>query len=190
LTVFFLHRGGLVYYGGFIGAAVGVWLFARAHAMPVLGLYDFVVTSVPLAHAFGRVGCLLNGCCFGRPWSGPLAIRYPAESLPWWRHLEDGLIDAGAARSAAVHPVPLYETAFNLLLYAGLVVLYRRRPRAGVTAACYLLAYPAWRFGIEFLRGDPRLMLGPLTVSQATSLALLGVGTAVLLRALRRRARE
>jgi phosphatidylglycerol---prolipoprotein diacylglyceryl transferase len=184
-AVFFFHEGGLVYYGGFIGAAVALPVFARLRGLSVLALYDFVVTSVPLAHALGRIGCFLNGCCFGRPWDGCVAVRFPDGTLPWWAHVEAGWIPRTALRSAAVHPVQLYEAAFNLLLYGLLVVGYRRRPRDGMLTALYLFLYPAARFGFELLRGDTRPAWAGLSLGQWTSIALVLAGLAVL-RAARR----
>jgi phosphatidylglycerol---prolipoprotein diacylglyceryl transferase len=178
-AVFFVHEGGLVYYGGFIGVALALPVFARRRGVSVLALYDFVVTSLPLAHALGRIGCFLNGCCFGRPWGGCAAVRFPHGTLPWWAHVDAGLIPRTALCSAAVHPVQLYEAACNLLLYGLLVALYRRRPRDGMLTALYLVLYPAARFGLEALRGDARPTWASLSLGQWISLALMLTGLAV-----------
>jgi len=73
-----IWNGGLIYYGGFVAAALAVVIFARVHKQNLLSVLDFVATSVPLAHAFGRVGCFLNGCCHGIVHQGLLSVRYPA----------------------------------------------------------------------------------------------------------------
>jgi phosphatidylglycerol:prolipoprotein diacylglycerol transferase len=186
VSVFFINEGGLIFYGGFLGGLAAVAVFAKTHGESVLSLYDFAVTSVPLAHAFGRVGCLMNGCCFGRVCEGFPGVRFPADSLPWYYHTVRGQIGAGARHSLPVHPVQLYEAALNLVLYVILLVVYHRRRRAGVAAATYLLLYPVVRFSLEFWRGDDRMHLFGLTVAQALSLAFLAGGGILMLGVLRR----
>jgi phosphatidylglycerol:prolipoprotein diacylglycerol transferase len=105
------------------------------------------------------VGCFLNSCCYGKPTS--LAI---------------GVAAAGATR----HPVPLYEAAFNLLLYLVLVRRYLRPRVGGEVFGLYLGAYGAWRFAAEFLRGDERLAWFGLTGAQWLSLGVAAAGLAVL----------
>jgi phosphatidylglycerol:prolipoprotein diacylglycerol transferase len=156
-ALFRLDRGGLIYYGGVAGGALAVAVLARVRREPLLRLGDFVITALPLGHAFGRVGCFLNHCCFGRE-AGP----------PW------GVAPFGVAEL----PVPLYEAAANLLLYGVLLWQWRRHEarRPGRVLALYLLAYPPVRFFLEFLRGDPRQMWGRFTAAQALSLGLFAVG--------------
>lgn len=171
-----IDRGGLIYYGGVIAATVAVVVFARVRKQDWRELFDFVATALPLAHAFGRAGCFLNGCCHGIPWDGPLAVRFPYDSPAGQRQFEQGLIHGPSDGTLPVHPVQLYEAAFNLALYAFLVWLYRRRTRAGTTAAAYLILYPIGRFLMEFLRGDERLPFLGVTAAQAVSLGLLAAG--------------
>lgn len=176
LRILFIWEGGLIFYGGFIGAVVAVALFARRHQMAILDLFDFAFTSLPLAHAIGRIGCFLNGCCFGGlcgRWPG---VRFPADSLPWQRHLEQFLISPQSSHSLAVHPVQLYETLINLLIYPLLLLVYRCRRRHGVVIATYLVAYPVGRFTLEYLRGTERLYLGAFSAAQMLSFALFAGG--------------
>jgi phosphatidylglycerol:prolipoprotein diacylglycerol transferase len=166
--ILYIRHGGLVFYGGAIGAAFGLMVFARARRDSVPGLLDFAVSGLPLGHAIGRVGCFLNGCCYGTP-----------TSLPWGVHVE------GACR----HPTPLYETAANLAVYAALLRLGSRKQRDGQVLAAYLVLYPVGRFLIEFLRGDQRLHWIGLNVAQETSLVLFALGIALWLK-LRRSGRN
>jgi phosphatidylglycerol:prolipoprotein diacylglycerol transferase len=190
-SVFRIDQGGLVFYGGFVGAALAIWGLARFRRESVWGLYDFVVVSVPLAHAFGRVGCFLNGCCYGRVCEGFPRVSFPAASLPWSDHLRARLIQQFDSHSLPVHPVQLYSAAVNLLIYLGLVWLYRRRPGAGVTTAAYVLAYALARFALEFLRGDQQMdAVGPLDAAQLVSLLLAALGAALLVFHRRRRKRQ
>jgi len=160
--VFRVDQGGLIYYGGFLGAVLVLALFAQAHHERLAAFADFVITALPLGHALGRIGCFLNGCCYGRP--------TPAG----WRFWTGGLDRV---------PVQLYEAVFNLAVYAFLTWFYvnRRRGRQGMVLALYLLTYPVGRFLLEFLRGDERLQWGPFTAAQVISLSLLAIGFAVLL---------
>lgn len=157
--VFRIDQGGLIFYGGFIAAALGVVVFARMRKLPLLTVGDFTVSALPLGHAFGRTGCFLNGCCYGAPTDLPWAV-YTAEAMR--------------------HPVQLYETVFNLTLYAVLHLVLRRQ-RPGQVIAVYLLAYGAWRFGIEFLRGDDRLRTGGLDAAQLISIGLVMIGAGLAL---------
>ncbi len=186
-----IDRGGLVYYGGFAASVVAVFLFARARQVDTRRLFDFLATSVPLAHAFGRVGCFLNGCCHGTV-SGLfcLGVRFPYNSLPWHRQLDlrekmvprissTGLLGAHDSMAMPIHPVQLYEAAFNLALYALLVWGYRRWRRAGTTASVYLVLYGIGRLLLEVLRGDERLPAwGPLNIAQTVSLCSVIAGIA------------
>ena len=165
LEIIRIYRGGLVFYGGLIGAAAGVVGVARARREPLLPMADLAVSALPLGHTIGRIGCFLNGCCYGSP-----------------TDCACGVFVEGALR----HPTQLYEAAFNGAVYLLVFILFLRRPKPGTVLACYLLAYPPGRFAIEFLRGDPRIHWLGLTAAQLTSLALFGIGLA-LWRWLRRR---
>lgn len=154
-----IDQGGLIFYGGFIVAALSVIVLARVRRLPLLRLGDFTISALPLGHAFGRTGCFLNGCCYGAP-----------TDLPW------ATFSAGALR----HPVQLYEVLFNVLLYLTLHATLRKS-RPGLTVAVYLMAYGAWRFGIEFLRGDDRLRVPGLDMAQVISLGLIMIGLGLAL---------
>ena len=157
-----IDQGGLIYYGGIIGSTIGMWIYAIYRHEPKAALADLVITPIPLAHALGRVGCFLNGCCFGTIYNGPLHV-----------YMQD----------ANRHPVQLYEAGLNLVLFVVLYRAYRRRTRNGVIFASYLIAYPVIRFLTEFLRGDSRAMVGPLTTAQVVSLVLIAVGVVLFVRA-------
>jgi len=92
ITMLYLHQGGLVFYGGFIGAAVGMLLFAWRKHEKRLQLFDIVIVPVPLGHALGRIGCFLHGCCFGRETSGSMSVRFPWNSPAGWSQYESGHI--------------------------------------------------------------------------------------------------
>lgn len=181
-AVFRLDQGGLIYYGGFLGAVVGLYLFARRRKLAIPAFADFVITALPLGHAFGRIGCFLNGCCHGSIHGGPLSVVFPKGSFAFNTHLYAGLITQYDDGSLPVHPVQLYEAGINLLIYAFLVWLYRRKKRDGIVAAAYLLAYPPTRFLLEFLRADERMRWAGVSVAQWLSLALFALGCVLLLK--------
>lgn len=162
---------GLAFLGGLLGGATAAVLFIRAYELPLAALADLAAISLPLAHAVGRVGCFLGGCCFGRPapatWPGVI--------------FTDPL--APAARLAAgqrLHPVQLYEAAALLLLWLALLQARSRGWWRGRLFLVYLALYALARFGLESLRGDPgRGGLGPLSTAQL--LALLALAALPLL---------
>ena len=185
LHVLFLWEGGLIYYGGFVGGILAVLAFARRRHIPMLALLDFAITALPLAHALGRVGCFMNGCCFGSRLDHWPAVSFPAGSPPWDRHIDLGWITNASRCSLPIHPVQLYETGLNLALYVLLLAVYRRPHRHGMVTATYFLVYPPGRFLLEFLRGTERLHVGALSAAQTLSVALIALGGVVLLLARR-----
>ena len=174
------RSGGLVFYGGFIGAALAVILYTRIHgSQPLWKIADAFAPSVPLGHALGRLGCLMYGCCFGATCDLPWAIQFPAHS-PAFDAL--GQAPGDPAHSVHVHPSQVYAALLNFALYGGLAWLYRRKRFDGQVFAVYLMAYSVNRFIVEFFRGDyqqEQLWLGWIKPGQQLSLFLLPVGVAL-----------
>ena len=160
-------KGGVVAYGGFLGGLAGAIVFCRFHGLRVLAWADSVVPSLCIGLAITRVGCLLGGCDFGKPWDGPWAIRFPAGSPAFTEQSLQGLLPAGATQSLPVHPTQLYESLAGLALL-GLVWTVRRRQRfSGQLLAVFGVGYAALRFLIEIVRADPnRGAIGPFSTSQ------------------------
>jgi phosphatidylglycerol:prolipoprotein diacylglycerol transferase len=174
LQILRIDKGGLVFYGGFFGAGLAIWLFARARKVPLLWLFDYTLTALPLGHALGRLGCFINGCCHGAVHAGWPACTYPARSSVWWDQVSDGLITERALSALPVWPVQLFEAIANLLIYLILFVAYRRRHSNGALVATYFLLYATARFCLEFLRGDlsDRVIVHGLTSAQWVSVGL------------------
>ncbi len=179
--VFRFDKGGLMFYGGLFGAIAAIALFSRAKKVPLLRVLDLCAAVVPLGHAFGRVGCFLNGCCYGRACDSALSVTYPAHSPAWWEQVGAGLIGRGAPESLPVLPSQLIEAVANLVLFSILFTWARRKPAKGLLSGAYLMAYAAIRFFTETLRSDPRMMVGPLTISQFLSLCAFAAGVAIIL---------
>jgi phosphatidylglycerol:prolipoprotein diacylglycerol transferase len=163
---------GLVWYGGAIGGAIGVLLWARRRGMLGLGLLDLCAGPLALGYAIGRIGCQVSGDGdYGKESDLPWAMGYPHGTVP---------TDPGVK----VHPTPIYETLAMGLL-AWLLWRYRDRVRPGVIFAWYLVGAGAERFLVEFLRRNDQVALG-LTTPQFESLAMLAAGAIWLLVARRR----
>lgn len=181
-----LARAGLVWYGGFIlGAAAVLWVMWRRR-LPGWVTADAVAPALALAYGIGRIGCFLVGDDYGRPTDLPWGVRFPVGLPPTtagWLRSEYGVdLPAGIPDSTlvAVHPTQLYETAAGVLIWWLGMRLLRRRPTAGTTALAVFALLAVERFAVELLRAKDDRFLGPFTVAQAISVAILLV-TVVLL---------
>ena len=167
-------RSGGVFYGGLIlSVGVAFW-FIRRHRLPIWSTCDAFAPGIALGQAVGRLGCLMAGCCYGRP-----------TDLPWGITFTNPLAAAnvGTPLALSVHPTQLYESGAALLIL-GVLLLAERRSEgfAGRTFWTYLLLYPAARFVIEFYRGDPRgTVFGVLSTSQFVSLLLIPTSIVMLI---------
>jgi phosphatidylglycerol:prolipoprotein diacylglycerol transferase len=172
--VFMIQHGGLVYYGGLIGAFVTGVAYLYWKKLPVWKIADVMAPSIALGSVFGRIGCLLNGCCYGRACSLPWAITFPPG------HETHPVNQPGTP----VHPTEIYDVLLNLALYAGLAWLFRRKKFDGQIIALYLVGYAVCRFIVEFFRGDyppDHIHAGLFTSAQLLSLPILVAGVALAL---------
>jgi phosphatidylglycerol:prolipoprotein diacylglycerol transferase len=161
--VLMIQHGGLVYYGGFIGAALAYFAFVFWKGIPVWKMADALAPSVPLGQAFGRFGCLMNGCCYGAPTDLPWAIHFPAD------HATGGV---------GVHPTQIYEAVLCVGLYVFLAWLFRHKRFDGVVLAAYLVGYAILRSFVEMFRGDypARHLEGWVTPAHLVSAGILAAG--------------
>ncbi len=177
--IFMIQRGGLVYYGGLIGASLACIAFARRQALPLWKLADVFAPSIALGYMFGRMGCLLRGCCYGRPCDLPWALRFPVghETHPV------------GAPATPVHPTQIYDALLSLGFYLALALLYRRKRFDGQVFATYLMGYALLRSFVELFRGDysEAHLHGGLTPAHLVSIGIFAAG-AVLFWLLRPRA--
>jgi phosphatidylglycerol---prolipoprotein diacylglyceryl transferase len=161
---------GLVWYGGAVGGAIAVLLWAWWRGFLGLALLDLAAPALALGYAVGRIGCQLSGDGdYGEPWDGPWAMAYPDGTVP---------------TEQEVHPTPVYE---SLAMGFGAWLLWqlRDRFRPGVLFAIYLLYAGAERFLVEFVRRNNDVALG-LTTAQIESAAMMLAG-AVFIYAVKRR---
>jgi phosphatidylglycerol:prolipoprotein diacylglycerol transferase len=143
--IFMIQHGGLVYYGGFIGATIAGMIYIRWKKMPLWKTADVLAPSIALGSFFGRAGCLLNGCCYGRPTNLPWAITF---TNPQAHEL------SGTPLNIPLHPTEIYDGLLNLILYFFLAWLFRRKKFDGQIFATYLLCYSVIRAFVEYFRGD------------------------------------
>ncbi|MEW6096909.1 MAG: prolipoprotein diacylglyceryl transferase [bacterium] len=153
-------RYGFVFYGGLILATiVSIWYLKR-QKLSCWKMADVVAPSIAIGQAIGRIGCFLNGCCYGKPttlpWGVMLPGRDPLDLTP-------------------LHPTQLYSCATNLIIFCILTCLWKRRKFDGQIFLLYLLLYAIARFIIEMYRGDNPYILFHLTLSQILSI-LIGLG--------------
>jgi phosphatidylglycerol---prolipoprotein diacylglyceryl transferase len=139
--IFAIWHGGLVYYGGLIGAIVAGAIFLRWKKLPLWKTADVLAPSIALGSIFGRTGCLLNGCCYGRACNLPWAISFPADNP---LH----------PPTTPVHPTEIYDALLNLGLYFFLAWLFRRKKFEGQIFSTYLICYAVTRGIVECFRGD------------------------------------
>ncbi|MCL1921101.1 MAG: prolipoprotein diacylglyceryl transferase [Kiritimatiellaeota bacterium] len=181
LAVVRFDQGGLVYYGGFLGALIPYIGYALRFRRNFFEMTDISAAVLPLGQAFGRVGCFMQGCCWGKHSDAWLTVSFPRGSPAWFNHVSGGLIRETATESLSVIPTQLIESAATLALFALLFALYPKHyRRRGLIGGLYLVGYAVLRFGIEFLRGDPRGAVGPFSTSQAISLAAFIGGLACI----------
>ena len=145
-------QGGLAFLGGAVLAAVVVLLYAHRKGLRLGDVADVLAPSVSLAHVFGRLGCFLVGCCYGKPWAG--GAHFVPGSVAYDELLARHTIDASAICTIGLHPTQLYESAGELLIFIGLLLVWRRRKFSGAVALAYAFAYGILRFSVELFRDD------------------------------------
>jgi len=167
LEIIAVWQGGMSFHGGLVGCAIAGWLFCRTQRMPFWAVADSVVVTAPIGLGLGRIGNFINGELFGRPTDVPWAMVFPGGGpLPR-------------------HPSQLYEAIMEgVVLFILLWLLRKRSFPDGMMIAFFLIFYGAFRFVLEFFREpDAQLgfILGPLTMGQLLSSAVVAAGLVVAL---------
>jgi phosphatidylglycerol---prolipoprotein diacylglyceryl transferase len=170
---FKIWEGGIVFYGSIMGGTAAFFLYWALRPFPLRPVLDVVAPALALGIAVGRLGCFLNGCCYGDRCDLPWAVSFPRGSSPWLDQVSRGLIDQGAPGSLPVHPTQLYSALDGLILLALLSAYYPLRRRDGEVMALLMVTYPVTRFLIEHLRNDEGVFFAGMTVSQNISIGLL-----------------
>jgi len=152
---------GLTAYGAVLGAALGVWIYCKITKLDIGYVSHIIAPAVISAQAIGRIGCLLNGCCYGVACSLPWGITYPG--------------------TGSVHPTQVYEIIYNLIVFGVLWKLMSKIRPDGSLFLIYLTLYSAWRVGIDFLRDVNPFLFG-LGQAQVIGIIVLAITIPVLVR--------
>jgi phosphatidylglycerol:prolipoprotein diacylglycerol transferase len=159
-------RDGFVFYGGLVGACLGTIIYAWKNKYPLWKIADVMAPSVALGHGFGRIGCFMTGCCYGRVANVPWAVHFPP----------GGIVPTTEGR----HPTQIYEALLNFMFSFVLVILYRRKKFDGQIFAIYLVGYAILRAFVESFRGDyDTFYLGVLTPGQMAGVIIFAIGAAL-----------
>jgi phosphatidylglycerol---prolipoprotein diacylglyceryl transferase len=158
-----------VFHGGFIAALITAIFVIRRHKMPVFETMDVFAPGVAVGQAIGRLGCFAAGCCWGRECDLPWGVRFRSDFA------------APVPLDKTLHPVQLYESAANLLIFAILYRMCLKEHRAGQVIGWYLVLYSSARFIVEFFRVHEQSLVGPFSLTQWISLGLLVLGAGILM---------
>jgi len=150
---------GLTAWGAVLGASLGIWIYCKLAKIKIGYLFDLLAPAIIMAQAIGRIGCLLNGCCYG-----------VATTLPWGlEYTNPQSLGFGAG---VTHPTVVYEIIFNVLAFVVLLKLRGKFKPEGSLYLIYLSLYSAWRLGIDFLRDGTPFLFG-LHQAQVISIVIL-----------------
>jgi phosphatidylglycerol:prolipoprotein diacylglycerol transferase len=182
-----LDRGGLVWYGGFIGGALAVILNGWRRRVPLRWTMQLAAPALAAAYALGRIGCFLINDDYGRPTSLPWGVKFPQGYPP---STVANLAHVGIASPPgldpttvlAVHPTQLYETAIMLVAFVFLWKWRKLAHPAGWLFGAYLVWAGLERFVIEIFRAKDDRFFGPFTIAQLVSVALVVLGVALVAR--------
>jgi len=163
-----------VFYGGLIGALVGFFVMIKFFGLKSEEYMPYMIPCIPLVHGFGRIGCHLVGCCYGKPASSHFAVTY-----------KDSLY---APNGVGLIPVQIMEAVFVFILFIALLVMGFKDRLKGFILPTYLVLYSLFRFVIEFQRGDElRGIWGPFSTSQWISIVVFGIGVGLTFRNISKR---
>lgn len=166
--IIYLYLGGMVFYGGLLGGLLFGVIYCKIRKIDVGDFSDCFAVAIPLFHSFGRLGCFLSGCCYG------------IES-PFGFTAHSAVVES--CNGVNRFPVQLLESGVNLVIFAVLLLLFRKRILSKSLIYLYLVIYGTARFFLEFLRADTyRGIYFGLSTSQWISIALIIVGIIILVK--------
>ncbi len=160
-----LGSGGFVVYGGIISGTLAGAIYCRIRKLSFIRYFDIVLPSVAVAQGFGRIGCFLAGCCYGRETDSCIGVTFRNSDF--------------APNDVSLYPTQLFSSAGCFLIAVILFVYSKRNRKYGSTGALYLILYSIGRFAIEFFRNDYRGAIGPLSTSQFISVFVLITGIVI-----------
>ncbi|MCU0616216.1 MAG: prolipoprotein diacylglyceryl transferase [Gemmatimonadaceae bacterium] len=182
----FLSRGGFVFWGGFMGSVLLCWLVIRYKKLVFMRIADVAGIAIAAGYAVGRTGCWAVGDDYGRPWSGPFAVKFPDGAPPStaanMEQMFGATLPAGSAPTdvIAVHPTQLYETAMGFVMF---LVLWRFRAhthKEGWLFGVYCVLAGLERFIVEFFRAKDDRFVAGLTMAQVIAVTIATIGVVIL----------
>jgi phosphatidylglycerol:prolipoprotein diacylglycerol transferase len=159
-----------VFHGGFLIALLFAYLYLDRAKLPILKTMDTFAPGIAVGQAIGRLGCFAAGCCWGRACYLPWGVRFRSQDA------------APVPLDKPLHPVQLYESAADLLIFLFLYWRFKRRHAAGQIIGLYLVLYSTARFIIEFFREHEQALVGPFSLTQWIAIALAALGAVLLVR--------
>lgn len=163
-----LGSEGFVVYGGIIAGVISAIIYCRIKKLEFFKYFDLAAPSIALAQGFGRIGCFLAGCCYGRETDSWCGVTFPEGSL--------------APAGVKLIPTQLLSSAGDFLIVVLLLLFHRKSKHTGNVGALYMLLYGVGRFIIEIFRSDDRGAIGVLSTSQAISIVIVVGGILLFLR--------
>ena len=173
--IFRIWEGGMMFFGGFIGGFLIAALYIKKQGISILKISDLVAPALGLGLFFTRIGCFLNGCCFGMPSSLPWAIQFPDVCVA----------GSSPVGGQSLHPTQIYESVFGLALFFFLNNRLGKAGQKGAVFAQYLMFYGAFRFGIDFIRYYENS--ANFWINQIIALGLIVVGVLILINPFKKR---
>jgi phosphatidylglycerol---prolipoprotein diacylglyceryl transferase len=170
LSLDFLRSGG-VFFGGFVAAVLVSIFFMRRWHLPWRKTSDAFAPGIAAGHAIGRLGCFSAGCCWGKPTTSWIGVRFTEKASEL----------TGVPFDVALVPTQLIEAIANFLLFGALLWLWKRRKFDGQIIFAYFILYSVIRFTIEFWRDDPRGAFLGLSTSQLISVLMFPLGIALMI---------
>jgi len=182
VDVFALWQGGATFYGGLILAVVVSYAFTHRKGMPFLQVADVVSPSIALGIGITRIGCLMSGCCYGKPTTLPWAISFPPSSPAGYSEL-NAARELGVAH-VGLHPTQLYSSAYGFIIMTLLLVFEPRLRKRGAAFGTLLVLYGVARFSVDFFRyyETNAIVVMGLTFNQLISAGLFFFGLFLLVR--------
>ena len=171
-----LSSSGFVVFGGITGGSLAVVIYCLIKKVNALDYLELVVPSVALAQAFGRLGCFMAGCCYGRPTDSPIGIAFSHSDF--------------APNGVKLIPTQLISSVGNLINMLLLLWIAKNTKKRGTVLACYIIFYSVGRFFVEMLRNDERGSVGSLSTSQFYGIFSLIVGLGIFIWAMTHKEKE
>ncbi|WP_125154583.1 prolipoprotein diacylglyceryl transferase [Clostridium rectalis] len=158
-------QAGFVIYGAIIGGALSVYFYCKKKSWNFLRMFDIVIPSISLAQGFGRIGCFLAGCCYGKPTQLSIGVEFIKSPF--------------APNGVLIHPTQIYSAIFDFVLTIILLWYDKKERKDGRIFALYTIIYGVGRIIVEYFRDDPRGNVGIFSTSQFISLFIIIIGVIV-----------